>query len=220
MTAMSASESVIGIVLAGGKSSRMGGGDKALLPLGGRPLLARVDARLRPQVAEIVLNANDDPGRFAAFGLPLVADCLAGQMGPLAGIHAGLAWAWANRPESSFVITVAADTPFFPTDLVSRLRAATSMTDPKLVVARSESGVHPVFGLWPVSLAPHLEESLRRGARKALDFVAEHRAKEVVFPPIEIGGRAVDPFFNINQPEDLAEAEALLRATAPAPRQP
>ena len=114
-------EGVIGIVLAGGKSSRMGGGDKALLPLGGRPLLAHVIERLRPQVAEIVLNANDDPGRFAAFGLPLVPDRLAGQMGPLAGIHAGLAWAKANRPESRFVITVAADTPFFPADLVSRL---------------------------------------------------------------------------------------------------
>jgi molybdopterin-guanine dinucleotide biosynthesis protein A len=104
-------------------------------------LLAHVVERLRPQVAEIVLNANDDPGRFAAFGLPLVADRLAGQMGPLAGIHAGLAWAWANRPEHSFVITVAADTPFFPADLVSRFCAATSITNPKLVVARVESGV-------------------------------------------------------------------------------
>ena len=212
-------DGIIGIVLAGGKSSRMGGGDKALLPLGGRPLLAHVVERLAPQVAEIVLNANDDPDRFAAFGLPLVADRLAGQMGPLAGIHAGLAWAKANRPEHSFVITVAADTPFFPADLVSRFCAATSMTDPKLVVSRSESGVHPVFGLWPVSLAPHLEDSLRRGARKALDFVAAQQAREVAFPPIEIGGRAVDPFFNINRPEDLAEAEVLLSATAPAPRQ-
>ena len=211
---------IIGIVLAGGKSSRMGGGDKALLPLGGRPLLAHVVARLRPQVAEIVLNANDDPGRFAAFGLPLVADRFHGQMGPLAGIHAGLAWVKANRPEHRFVITVAADTPFFPADLVSRFCAATSMTDPKLVVARSESGVHPVFGLWPVSLAPHLEDSLRRGARKALDFVAAQQAKEVACPPIEIGGKAVDPFFNINRPEDLTEAEALLSATAPASRQP
>ena len=114
-------EGMIGVVLAGGKSSRMGGGDKALLPLGGRPLLAHVIERLAPQVAEIVLNANDDPGRFAAFGLPHVPDRLAGQMGPLAGIHAGLAWAEANRPESRFVITVAADTPFFPNDLVSRL---------------------------------------------------------------------------------------------------
>ena len=100
-----------------------------------------------------------------------------------------------------------------------RLRAATDKANPKLVVARSESGVHPVFGLWPVSLVPHLEDLLRRGARKALDFVAAQQAKEVAFPPIEIGGRAVDPFFNINRPEDLAEAEVLLSATSPAPRQ-
>ena len=213
-------DGIIGIVLAGGKSSRMGGGDKALLPLGGRLLLGHVVARLRPQVAEIALNANDDPGRFAAFGLPLVADRLHGQMGPLAGVHAGLTWAKAHRSGSRFVITVAADTPFFPADLVSRLCAATSVTDPKLVVARSERGVHPVFGLWPVSLAPRLEDSLRCGARKALDFVAAQQAKEVAFPPIEIGGRAVDPFFNINRPEDLTEAEALLSATAPASWQP
>ena len=212
-------EGVIGIVLAGGKSSRMGGGDKALVPLGGRPLLAHVIERLRPQVTEIVLNANDDPGRFGAFGLPLAPDRLDGQLGPLAGIHAGLAWAEANRPESRLVITVAADTPFFPTDLVSRLCAATDKADPTLVVARSEGGVHPVFGLWPVSLAPHLEDSLNRGARKALDFVTAHQAKEVRFPPVDVGGRAVDPFFNINRPEDLAEAEALLSATAPAPPQ-
>jgi molybdopterin-guanine dinucleotide biosynthesis protein A len=209
-------EGVIGIVLAGGKSSRMGGGDKALVPLGGRPLLAHVIERLRPQVTEIVLNANDDPGRFGAFGLPLAPDRLDGQLGPLAGIHAGLAWAEANRPESRFVITVAADTPFFPADLVSRLCAATDKANPTLVVARSEGGVHPVFGLWPVSLAPHLEDSLNRGARKALDFVTAHQAKEATFPPVDVGGRAVDPFFNINRPEDLAEAEALLRATAPA----
>ena len=206
------------MVLAGGKSSRMGGSDKALLPLGGRALLAHVVERLAPQVAEIVLNANDDPTRFAAFGLPLVPDRHAGHMGPLAGIHAGLAWARANRLESGFIITVAADTPFFPADLVSRFCAGIDRANPKLVVARSDSGVHPVFGLWPVSLAPHLEESLRHGARKALDFVTAHRAKEVTFPQVEIGGRAVDPFFNINRPEDLAEAEILLSATAPAPR--
>jgi molybdenum cofactor guanylyltransferase len=212
-------EGVIGIVLAGGKSSRMGGGDKALVPLGGRPLLAYVIERLAPQVTEIVLNANDDPGRFGEFGLPLVADRLDGQLGPLAGIHAGLAWTEANRPESRFVITVAADTPFFPADLVSRLCAATDKANSTIVVARSESGVHPVFGLWPVSLAPHLEDSLNRGARKALDFVTAHQAKEVRFPPVDVGGKAVDPFFNINRPEDLAEAEALLSATAPAPPQ-
>lgn len=213
-------EGIIGVVLAGGKSSRMGGGDKALLPLGGRPLLAHVIERLAPQVAEIVLNANDDPGRFAAFGLPHVPDRLAGKMGPLAGVHASLAWAEANRPESPFVVTVAADTPFFPADLVSRLCAATDKESPTLVVARSESGVHPVFGLWPMSLAPHLEASLGHGGRKALDFVTAHQAKVVMFPPVEIGARTVDPFFNINRPEDLAEAETLLRATSPALRQP
>lgn len=212
-------EGVIGIVLAGGKSSRMGGGDKALLQLGGRPMLAHVIERLRPQVAEIVLNANGDPGRFAAFGLPLVPDRLDGQMGPLAGVHAGLAWAEANRPESRFVITVAADTPFFPNDLVSQLCAGTDKANPKLVVAQSESGVHPVFALWPVSLAPHLEGSLGRGGRKALDFVTALQAKLVPFPPEEVAGGTVDPFFNINRPEDLAEAEALL-AMAPASRQP
>jgi molybdopterin-guanine dinucleotide biosynthesis protein A len=192
-------EGVIGVVLAGGKSSRMGGGDKALVPLGGRPLLAHVIERLRPQVTEIALNANDDLERFAQFGLPLAPDRLDGQRGPLAGVHAGLAWAEANRPESRFVITVAADTPFFPADLVSRLCAATDKASPALVVARSESGVHPVFGLWPVSLAPHLEDSLNRGARKALDFVTAHQAKEVRFPPVDVGGKAVDPFFNINR---------------------
>ena len=217
---MQRTEGVIGIVIAGGKSSRMGGGDKALLQLGGRPMLAHVIERLRPQVAEIVLNANDDPGRFAAFGLPVVADRLAGHMGPLAGIHAGLAWAEANRPESRFIITVAADTPFFPGDLVARLCATTDKANPRLVVARSESGVHPLFGLWPASLAPHVKDSVGRGARKALDFVTAHQAKLVTFPPMEIAGGTVDPFFNINRPEDLAEAEALLRATAPASRQP
>jgi molybdopterin-guanine dinucleotide biosynthesis protein A len=166
-----------------------------------------------------VLNANRDQARFAAFGLPLAPDLLDGHLGPLAGIHAGLAWAKTNRPESRFVITVAADTPFFPADLVDRLRAATEMANPKLVVAKSESGVHPVFGLWPVPLAARIEDSLRRGERKVLDFVTQHHAKEVMFPLAAIEGRKVDPFFNINRPEDLAEAETVLRATAPAPRQ-
>ena len=211
-------EGVIGIVLAGGRSSRMGK-YKSLLPLAGRPLLDHVIEKLRPQLDEIVLNVNGDPARVASCGLPIVQDSIDGHLGPLAGIHAGLDWAKANRPKSRFVITVAADTPLFPTDLVSMLCGATDMAEPKLVVAKSESGVHPVFGLWPVALAPRIEEALRRDERKTLDFVKAHQAEEVEFPPILIGGRAVDPFFNINRPEDLAEAEALLRATASAPRQ-
>ena len=196
----------------------MGGGDKALLPLGGRPLLAHVVERLAPQVAEIVLNANDDPGRFAAFGLPLVPDRLAARWARLPAFmpaspgprRTGRRALRHHRRRRHALLSRRSGEPALRGD---------DMTNPTLVVARSESGVHPVFGLWPVSLAPHLEESLRRGARKALDFVTAHQAKEVAFPPVEIGGRAVDPFFNINRPEDLAEAEVLLSATAPAPRQ-
>jgi molybdopterin-guanine dinucleotide biosynthesis protein A len=210
---------MIGIVLAGGRSSRMGGGDKALLQLAGRTLLAHVIERLSQQVDEIVLNVNGDSARFASFGLPIAPDAIGGHAGPLAGVHAGIAWAKANRPQSRCVMTVAADTPFFPGDLARRFGATTSMENPDLVVARSESGLHPTFGLWPLSIVSDLEKSLRAAERKALEFVARHDAKHVAFPPAVIGDRAIDPFFNINRPEDLAEAEALLRATASAPGQ-
>src|SRR5512146_167609 len=134
---MNAREHVVGIVLAGGKSSRMGGGDKCLLPLGGRPILAYVIERLKPQVAELIISANGDPARFSAFGLPVVADRLGGYAGPLAGILAGLEWARTNRSECRFVITAASDTPFLPTDLVSRLWHAAGEGAAKLAVARS-----------------------------------------------------------------------------------
>ena len=147
-------EAVVGVLLAGGKSSRMGGGDKCLLPLAGAPMLAHIIDRLRPQVSDLILNANGDLARFAAFGLPIVEDRLGGHAGPLAGVHAGIEWATANRPESRFVVTAATDTPFFPADLVARFRASLGDAEPRLLVARSEEGVHPVFGLWPVSLAP------------------------------------------------------------------
>ena len=208
-------EAVVGVLLAGGKSIRMGGGDKCLLPLAGRPMLVHIADRLRPQVSDLVLNANGDVARFAAFGLPIVADSLGGHAGPLAGVHAGIEWALANRPESCFVITAATDTPFFPTDLVAQFHAGLAGGEPKLLVARSEEGVHPVFGLWPVSLAPALEDSLRAGQRKVTDWVKDHGAKEVFFPEMKAGGRKLDPFFNINRPEDLAEAEALVEALTP-----
>jgi molybdenum cofactor guanylyltransferase len=208
---MALPEAVVGVLLAGGKSSRMGGGDKCLLPLAGTPMLTRIIGRLRPQVTDIVLNANGDVSRFAAFGLPIVVDRLGGQAGPLAGVHAGIEWAIANRPESRFVITAATDTPFFPIDLVARFLASLERGEPKLLVARSEEGVHPVFGLWPVSLAPAIERSLTSGMRKVQAWVREHRAEEIFFPNGEIGGRTIDPFFNLNRPKELAEAEVLLR---------
>ncbi len=203
-------EAVVGVLLAGGKSSRMGGGDKCLLPLAGIPMLAHVIARLRPQVSELILNANGDPSRFAVFGLPVVADRVSGYSGPLAGIHAGLEWMIANRPASRYLITAATDTPFFPADLVARFRAQLDDDDPKLLVASSEEGIHPIFGLWPVALAPAIEQSLASGMRKVQSWVREHQAEEIFFPSIESGGRRIDPFFNLNRPEDFALADVLL----------
>jgi molybdenum cofactor guanylyltransferase len=204
-------ELVIGVLLAGGKSSRMGGGDKCLLPLAGRPILAHIIARLRPQVSDLIINANGDLTRFSAFGLPMIPDRIGDHAGPLAGVHAGIEWARANRPEGRFVITAATDTPFFPADLIARFCEVFLGTEPRLIVARSKGGVHPVFGLWPVSLVPDLEDSLRRGMRKVSDWVREHGAEEVEFPAAQVGGRKMDPFFNINRPDDLAEAETLLQ---------
>jgi molybdopterin-guanine dinucleotide biosynthesis protein A len=206
---MGLSERVVGILLAGGRSSRMGGGDKCLRLLGGKPILAHIIERLKPQVSDIVINANGDASRFASFGLPVVPDSVAGFAGPLAGIHAGLEWVKANRPDSRYGVTVATDTPFLPLDLVQRFLAE-SAHRPSLLVARSDAGTHPVVGLWPVALAAEIEQSLKQGMRKVGGWTEQHGAVAVSFPPGEIGGRSIDPFFNINRPGDLAEAEALV----------
>jgi molybdopterin-guanine dinucleotide biosynthesis protein A len=210
---MDASQPVAGILLAGGRSSRMGGGDKCLRPLAGKPIIARIVERLKPQVSAMVINANGDPARLAGFGLSVVADSVAGFAGPLAGVQAGLVWVKANHPGLLYAVTVATDTPFFPADLVRRFLAEAEGVA-RLLVARSNAGVHPVIGLWPVELASALKASLEAGERKAGQWVAEHGATEVNFPEVEIGGRLIDPFFNINRPEDLAEADGLLREQA------
>jgi molybdopterin-guanine dinucleotide biosynthesis protein A len=211
---MSPTAPVVGILLAGGKSSRMGGGDKCLRPLGGRPILAHIIERLKPQVSGMILNANGEVSRFAPFGLPVVEDSVAGHAGPLAGVLAGLEWIRRNRPDSEYGVTLATDTPFFPADLVQRFLAARGGS-PALAVARSAAGLHPVIGLWPVALADDIGDSLDRGLRKVGDFTERHGATEVPFPPVKIGEREIDPFFNINRPEDLAEAEALTSEHAP-----
>lgn len=192
----------------------MGGGDKALRSLCGQPILSRVIGRLRPQVSEILINANGDPARFAAFGRPVIADCLSGYAGPLAGIDAGLRWIKANRPEAHFVATVAADTPFFPENLVDRLYAASNDVD-VLRIAKSQTGTHFVIGLWPVSLADALRTSLEEGDRRVGAWIKHHGAIFVSFSESRVGGRSIDPFFNINAPEDLAAAEALVEARVP-----
>lgn len=201
---------VTGCILAGGLSRRMGGGDKSLKPLAGKPMLAHVIDRLRPQVGEIVLNANGDAGRFEPFGLPVQPDLVEGHAGPLAGVLAGLRWSAENAPDAAYVVSAATDTPFFPRDLVSRmLEAAEGQT--RIVLAHSGERVHPVFGLWPVALADDLERAVREeGLRKVLVWVYGHDNREVDFPVRRVGGIDLDPFFNANTPEDMATAEKLL----------
>jgi molybdopterin-guanine dinucleotide biosynthesis protein A len=209
---MDTSQDIIGVVLAGGQSTRMGGGDKCLKSLRGKPLLAHLLARLAPQVSGVVINANGDPSRFQAFSLPVIADSSAGFQGPLAGIEAGLAWAAANSPEAAWVVTVPGDTPFIPEDLVARL--AEAVREAPMAVASSDAGLHPVVGLWPVTMAGALAKALAAGERKATNWVTARGAAKVFFDAIEIGDAQADPFFNINRPDDLKTAETLLRGAA------
>ena len=158
---------VVGLLLAGGQSRRMGGGDKALRPLGGASMLERVIERLRPQVAALVLNANGDAARFANFGLPVVADSVPDFAGPLAGVLAGLDWSAAHRPDCPFIVSVATDAPFLPTNLVARLAAELEAAEADLACAASAGRAHPVFGLWPVRLRDDLRRAVREeGIRK------------------------------------------------------
>ena len=205
---------VIGLLLAGGRTRRMGGGDKCLLTLHGRPLLDHVIDRLTPQVSDLVINANGDPERFASFGLPVVRDPVEGFAGPLAGVLAGMLWARANRGHAKWVVTAATDTPFFPSDLVARFRSAVSDTYPAIALSASNGRQHPVFGLWPTELAADLDEALRQGTRKVLDWTEKHPTVIVDFPFITAGGETIDPFFNTNRPEDLEKAETLLEQFA------
>ncbi len=204
-----------GVILAGGLARRMGGGDKALVPLGGRPMLAHILARLDPQVRACIINANGDPARFSRYDVPVVADPIAGFAGPLAGILAGLMWAQRVRPDLTHMISVAGDTPFFPTDLVARLSRRRTVAPDEVVLAASGGRVQPVFGLWPVSLAADLGAFLNEGTdRKILTFVARHAMRAEPFSPIAGCGDSVDPFFNINSPDDLESAENLAAALA------
>lgn len=201
-------DAVLGLVLAGGLSRRMGGGDKGLLGLAGRPILAHVVERIRPQVARLIVNANGEPTRFRNYDLPVVADLVDGFAGPLAGVLTGLDWAAANARECDWVVSVACDAPFLPDDLVARLVAAVEDEGAEMACAASGGRSHPVFGLWPVRLRHALHRAMTEERVRKVDvWTARYRLTTVDFP---IG--AVDPFFNANRPEDLAEAERLLAA--------
>jgi molybdopterin-guanine dinucleotide biosynthesis protein A len=196
---------VCGIILAGGLARRMGGGDKPLRTIAGKPILVHVIDRLQPQCARLVLNANGDPARFASFGLPVVADDVPDFAGPLAGILAGLGWSAANVPDCECGVSVAADTPFIPRDLVARLRAARLNEASDIAVAASGGRTHPVIALWPIALRTELRRALtQEGERKIDRFTARYQVAEVSWPK-----EPYDPFFNVNEAGDLAAAEEM-----------
>ncbi len=193
------------IILAGGRATRMGGGDKGLREVGGIRLIDRVIARIAPQCGPLALNANGDPARFADLGLPVLPDSLPDHPGPLAGVLAGMDWAASLGAEA--VISVAADTPFFPADLAARLASAAGPSGLALAASPDETGKiwhHPTFGLWPVALRDDLREALKGGLRKVVLWTDRHGAGTASFP-----ASPFDPFFNINTPDDIAEAEKL-----------
>lgn len=202
MTAVPDTASTLGLVLAGGQARRMGGGDKALLTIGGTTILQRVLDRLHPQCASMVLNANGDPARFAMTGLPVVADSVPGFAGPLAGILAGLDWAAAQAPGLAWIVSVPGDCPFLPRDLVKRLHQARAQAGTPLACAKSGNWRHPVVALWPVSLRHDLRHALvDEDLRKIEIWTARHGVALA-----EWIDRPVDPFFNVNTPEDAAKA--------------
>lgn len=204
---------VTGVILAGGQSRRMGGGDKSLRDISGAPMLRHVIERLGAQAGRLVINANGDPARFAAFGLEVAPDTVEGFAGPLAGVLAGMQWAREHTPKARWIATAATDTPFFPADLVVRLAGACGHDEGMIALAKSGERVHPVFGLWPVALADDLEKAVRdEGLRKVMVWVERHPNVEVAFRGAVVDGVEIDPFFNVNTPEDLETAEIVHEA--------
>jgi molybdenum cofactor guanylyltransferase len=205
MTNGSSEAAPLGLVLAGGLARRMGGGDKARIRIAGKTILERVLACLKPQCATVILNANGDTTRFADSSLPVVADSVPGFAGPLAGILAGLDWAAVHRPAIADIVSVPGDCPFLPGDLVARLAAARAAAGVPLACARSGDWRHPVVGLWPVALREDLRKALvEKDMRKIEAWTGRHGVAIADWP-----ATPVDPFFNVNTPADVAEAERI-----------
>ena len=197
----------LGVILAGGLATRMGGGDKCLLDLGGQSILRHVIDRLSPQVDGMAINANGDAARFADYGLPVLPDSIDGFAGPLAGVLAGMDWAAEQGAE--VIATAAGDTPFFPADLVARMQAQMAAENTPLAMAMTPDterkfARHPTFGLWSVTLREDLREALTEGTRKVIAWTEPHGCAKVMFD-------GDDPFFNVNTPDDMRRAEDILK---------
>lgn len=212
------------VILAGGLSRRMfagssgnGTSDKALLALGSETMLDRVLRRIAPQVSHVVLNANGDPARFAELRVPVVPDPIGGYVGPLAGILAGMRWAKANDPGSTHIVTVSSDVPFLPLDLVTRLATVAAGHPDAVVLAASGSETHSVIGCWPVAHEADLAARLAAGDRKVVDWARRHGIETVTFQHVRVGRIDVDPFFNANTPDELAEARRIVESDDNAP---
>ena len=201
------SDKVIGVLLAGGLARRMGGGDKCLRSLAGRPLLDHLIDTVKPQVDVMILNANGEAARFAGYGLSVVADVIEGYAGPLAGVLTGLEWTAKNIPDAAWVASLATDAPFLPGDLVARMKSAVKTEGADMACAASGGRVHPVFGLWPVRLRNDLRAAMIDEDIRKIDlWTARYNLVVVEFE--EERGR--DPFFNVNQPDNLAEAGRII----------
>lgn len=194
---------LVGVVLAGGLSRRMGEQEKSLLELGGKPIIERVIDRLKTQTDNILINANGDPARFSHFNLPIQPDTVEGFAGPLAGILAGMRWCKTNATNCKYVLSVAADTPFFPDSLAEKLLAEIPEDQDAIALASSENRRHPVFGLWSISLADDLHKFLVDEENRKVMLFVERYPNCIVDFEFETS----DPFFNVNTPEDLAVAQ-------------
>lgn len=202
----------IALLLAGGEARRLGGADKALVPLAGRPLIAHALERIAWQSSEPLINANGDPARFAPFGLPVIPDSLPDRPGPLAGLLAGLDWVARDRPDTTHVLTLPADTPFPPADLVARLDQARREASAAIAVAASGGRMHHAVALWPVTIRAALRSALVDDQERAVSrFAARFSVATAEWPVVPY-----DPFFNVNTPDDLARAEDIVRSLSPS----
>ncbi|MEO9337871.1 molybdenum cofactor guanylyltransferase MobA [Mesorhizobium sp. SB112] len=205
-------QGIAGIVLSGGLSSRMGGGDKGLLQLAGRSMLSRVLARLLPQVDTIAISANSHPALFSSFDFPVIPDLCEQPAAPLAGILACMEWA-ARTGSGNRIASVAVDTPFFPKDLVAVLSQELTGSERKIAVASSRGRLHPVFALWDIDLRHDLKTFMNEGkSLSVMAFIKRHGMVECSFPDLGLAGETMDPFFNVNTPDDLATAERYAKA--------